>query len=199
MLELSDRSRWLVGAVASTAAVSLWLARRRQFSAAVQAPGEPLSTSFEAYLKQAPPEPVQYATTSFEAYLKQPPTAAAAAAAAAAPSSIADSLQAPPSAKPVTILFGTEYGFSKEVAERAGEALAAVDGGAAFWPQLLDMADLEGGLPSLASCQALLLVCSTQGDGVPPTEARPFCDWLASAAAPHLVTTHFSVCALGDK
>ena len=38
-----------------------------------------------------------------------------------------------------------------------------------------------------------------QGDGVPPTEARDFCDWLASAAAPRLPDTHFAVCALGDR
>ncbi len=38
-----------------------------------------------------------------------------------------------------------------------------------------------------------------QGDGVPPTEAREFCDWLGSSAAPRLGGLPFSVCALGDK
>ena len=33
---------------------------------------------------------------------------------------------------------------------------------------------------------------------MPPSEAREFCDWLASPAAPRLPRTHFSVCALGD-
>jgi sulfite reductase alpha subunit-like flavoprotein len=38
----------------------------------------------------------------------------------------------------------------------------------------------------------------SQGDGVPPSEAREFCDWLAGSSAPRLEQLHFSVCALGD-
>lgn len=37
-----------------------------------------------------------------------------------------------------------------------------------------------------------------QGDGVPPSEAREFCDWLGGASAPRLPGLAFSVCALGD-
>ena len=37
-----------------------------------------------------------------------------------------------------------------------------------------------------------------QGDGVPPSEAREFCDWLGSPHAPLLPHTSYSVCALGD-
>ena len=37
-----------------------------------------------------------------------------------------------------------------------------------------------------------------QGDGVPPSEARDFCDWLSGDAAPQLPGLGFSVCALGD-
>ena len=69
---------------------------------------------------------------------------------------------------------------------------------AACRPQLLDMAEHPEGLP-LGSHQALLVVASTQGDGVPPTEAHQFCDWLASPAAPQLAGVSFSVCALGDR
>lgn len=39
---------------------------------------------------------------------------------------------------------------------------------------------------------------SVQGDGVPPSEARGFCDWLESGEAPLLPGTSYSVCALGD-
>jgi sulfite reductase (NADPH) flavoprotein alpha-component len=65
------------------------------------------------------------------------------------------------------------------------------------------MADCPEGLP-LERHQALLIVCSTQGDGVPPGEARDFCDWLHSPAAAAggpgaLGALRYSVCALGDR
>ena len=37
-----------------------------------------------------------------------------------------------------------------------------------------------------------------QGDGVPPSEARDFCDWLAGDVSA-MTSTHFAVCALGDR
>lgn len=97
----------------------------------------------------------------------------------------------------VTILFGTEYGFSKEIAEKLRDAIWAQP---PLWPQLLDMADHPEGL-DLSKEQALLIVCSTQGDGVPPAEARGFCDWLDSSALQDgaLSEVSFSVCALGDR
>lgn len=39
----------------------------------------------------------------------------------------------------------------------------------------------------------------TQGDGVPPTEPRDFCEWLMAGKAGSLPHLHYSVCALGDK
>lgn len=60
------------------------------------------------------------------------------------------------------------------------------------------MADHPGGLPGLGNEQLLLVVCSTHGDGVPPSEARGFVDWL-HASAPRLEGLRFSVCALGDR
>lgn len=59
------------------------------------------------------------------------------------------------------------------------------------------MADHPEGY-DLAAEQAALLVCSTQGDGVPPTEAREFCDWLTGGKAGALPKLHYSVLALGD-
>lgn len=40
-------------------------------------------------------------------------------------------------------------------------------------PKLIDMGDYPSGY-DLASEQCLFVVCSTQGDGVPPAEARDF-------------------------
>jgi hypothetical protein len=37
-----------------------------------------------------------------------------------------------------------------------------------------------------------------QGDGVPPTEAREFCDWLTGGKAGQLPGLSYAVCALGD-
>ena len=38
-----------------------------------------------------------------------------------------------------------------------------------------------------------------KGDGVPPTEARDFCEWLFAGKAGKLDHLSYSVCALGDK
>ena len=160
MLDLSERRGQLaLAATAAGAAGTVWLCRRYAAAAASGGASAPAATSFDAYLKDrsvgAKPAQQQpkFAPTSFEAYLRQP---APAAAAGAAPGVAA----APPTAKPLTVLFGTEYGFSKEVAEKACEALKE----AGYWPQLLDMAELPHGLLGLADGrhQALLLVCSTQ-------------------------------------
>ena len=250
MLETGDRRMLALGSTAAIAsgATLLWLWRRRATAAAAAGSPPPIAaTSFDAYLRnrelgrQQPVEAAaapQFAASSFEAYLRQPaattaaavavhqPSGASASASAAAPAGAA---AAPSHARPITVLFGTEYGFSKEVAQRVcqrlrdaadtGSSTSGSGGGSGsgdccYWPQLLDMAELPQGLPGLGSSssgtsgqhQALLLVCSTLGDGVPPTEAREFCDWLAGPQAPRLgpaaegsAPVHFSVCALGDK
>jgi len=64
----------------------------------------------------------------------------------------------------------------------------------------------KGAVDGLADAHCLLSTtrppasprAACQGDGVPPSEARDFCDWLASPVAPRMERTHFSVCALGD-
>lgn len=38
-----------------------------------------------------------------------------------------------------------------------------------------------------------------QGDGVPPNEARDFCEWLFAGKAGSLGHLSYSVCALGDR
>lgn len=209
---LDPRERPLVALSAATAgtAALLWLTSWRRGSASAPAAA---ATGFDAYLRdasigqRAAAAAPAFAATSFDAYLRQPATAPAEAAANAVAATSSSAADVPADAIPVTVLFGTEYGFSKEVAEKACERLRGAappsgSDGASYWPRLLDMADLAAGLPGMAdgAHQALLLVCSTQGDGVPPTEAREFCDWLSSGAAPQLGgAVHYSVCALGDR
>jgi len=87
----------------------------------------------------------------------------------------------PPDRAPVLILYGTEYGFAREIAKKLADVMKkmADAGGTAAalpWPCVANMADATPGL--IAAQQAVLLICSTQGDGVPPTEARRFCEWV---------------------
>lgn len=41
-------------------------------------------------------------------------------------------------------------------------------------------------------------IARSQGDGVPPSEARDFCDWLTAGKAGDLTGLPYAVCALGD-
>ena len=98
----------------------------------------------------------------------------------------------------VLVLYGTEYGFAREIASKVAAALR----GRRIRALVKDMAEVPCGLPLAAgtdgAAQAALFICSTHGDGVPPPEARDFFDWLASDAAPTLARLPYSVCALGD-
>ncbi|KAG1673661.1 hypothetical protein FOA52_013326 [Chlamydomonas sp. UWO 241] len=100
-----------------------------------------------------------------------------------------------PSMARVLVLYGTEYGFSKEIAQTLAGKLKATK---AFWPAVVNMADHPEGY-DFSSEQAVLVACSTQGDGVPPYEAREFCDWLFAGGSGSLVHCAFSVLALGDR
>ncbi|KAK9905499.1 hypothetical protein WJX75_000993 [Coccomyxa subellipsoidea] len=157
------------------------------------------AANFSAFLKrpEQAQKPVRQAA-SFSSFLRKQPGQAepAAAAATESPTDAESIIEAGPGPeqKPVTVLYGTEYGFSKEIAEKL---LGKLKESGALWPRLLDMAEHPEGYP-LEAEQALLVVCSTQGDGVPPSEAREFCDWLAGPAAPKLAGLNFSICALGD-
>ena len=98
----------------------------------------------------------------------------------------------------VLVLFGTEYGFAREIAAKVATALRS----SRIRAVVKDMAEVPCGLPLAAgadgAAQAALFICSTHGDGVPPPEARDFFDWLASDAVPKLAHLPYSVCALGD-
>lgn len=185
----------------SGAALALWIVKSQRSK-----PKGYLPTDFESFLKTPTENPSyennkksmkQYPPTSFEAFLNDPEILERTKNSTTADTKEQPPSQfAPPNSKPVTVLFGTEFGFSREIAEKLCTQLT--DTGL-YWPQLLDMAHFPGGLP-LDECQALLVVCSTQGDGVPPTEARDFCTWLlGDTAPPSLSGKFFSVCALGDR
>jgi len=101
-----------------------------------------------------------------------------------------------PAARPLlslTVLFGSQTGnaerLAKRIAKEAGQRgfAATVHDLAAYPPE------------RLASEHRLLLVASTYGDGDPPDSAQTFWQALSREAAPRLVQTRFSVCALGDS
>ncbi|CAD7700288.1 unnamed protein product [Ostreobium quekettii] len=174
---------WTGLAIIAVAYVCMSRPRRRRTAAA--------SADFGSFLKQ---RPRSAAPTEFGAFLKDGGTVLG-------DPGVDDGEReemeeaAPEGAVRVAVLFGTEYGFSKEIAETLG---ARLKGTGAYWPAVADMADFPEGYP-LNSEQVVLVVCSTQGDGVPPPEARDFCDWLFGGGAGDLSGLHFSVCALGDS
>ena len=87
------------------------------------------ATSFHSFLKEVPH--VQRDPSSFGAFLKGPGQVVSAAQPSAA--SPATSEAGPEDTDhAITVLFGTEYGFSKEVAERAA---AAVKASGSYWYQ----------------------------------------------------------------
>jgi len=196
--EWRQPSEWTRSQIAIAAAVGLPVIYWTCFGSGRRKKRHAGPTGFDHFLKEAPAAPARHAT-DFGSFLKQKGGAADQRAAqllaeqqakAAGPPLTEDS-------KVVTILYGTEYGFSKEIAEKLRDSLREQP---PYWPRVVDMADHPEGL-DLAREQALLVVCSTQGDGVPPAEAREFCDWLASSAVPDeaLKGVNFSVCALGDR
>ena len=153
-------------------------------------------TSFDSFLKaRAEPDPADFAS-----FLRNGVGVGVGGANGAPPSSSSSPSAAPqkaeetipPDRAPVLVLYGTEYGFAREIAEKLAAAMKATGkkeeaapapapapasaDGALPWPCVVDMADATPSL--LGAQQAALLVCSTQGDGVPPTEARAFCEWV---------------------
>eukprot|EP01024_Parvocaulis_polyphysoides_P009904 TRINITY_DN1322_c0_g1_i1.p1 TRINITY_DN1322_c0_g1~~TRINITY_DN1322_c0_g1_i1.p1 ORF type:complete len:334 (-),score=60.01 TRINITY_DN1322_c0_g1_i1:9-971(-) len=100
----------------------------------------------------------------------------------------------------IPIFFGTEYGFSEEIACELERKLNSEEFGEIYQPVLCDMADYPNGF-NFKGEQVVLVICSTSGDGVPPAYARPFCEWLRDGAngGSGLKSTYFSVLALGDK
>ncbi|WIA38912.1 hypothetical protein OEZ86_005065 [Tetradesmus obliquus] len=150
-------------------------------------------TTFESFLREQPEQP---ASTDFASFLRNTTTSSSSAQPAGKQQQAASKPVEviPETAVPVLVLYGTEYGFAREIAEKLSQQLK--DSGR-FWPSLVNAAHHPEGY-DLAGQQAALLCFSTQGDGVPPTEAREFCEWLTAGKAGPLPGLPYSVCALGD-
>lgn len=99
-----------------------------------------------------------------------------------------------PSAQPapVTVLYGTQSGNSKKLAERLGERLAA-SGSAVRLVRLSDYAPRE-----LAKEKLVVLVVATYGDGDPADDSRAFYDFVMGKRAPKLPELRYAVLGLGD-
>jgi sulfite reductase (NADPH) flavoprotein alpha-component len=178
-----------------------------------------LETSFDSFLKvRVEPDPADFAS-----FLRDGGGGVNKGAAALKQQQQPPVEAIPPDRAPVLVLYGTEYGFAREIAEKLADAMKKMQQPPETattpatttlpWPCVVDMADATPSL--LGAQQAALLVCSTQGDGVPPTEARGFCEWVfggckadaaaaAAAAAASassssiLAPPRHSVLALGD-
>ena len=93
----------------------------------------------------------------------------------------------------LTILYGSQTGNARRIAERlAGAAEAA---------GLVVRVLRSGAYPQreLRQERLLVVVISTHGDGDPPDDARGFLDFLGSKRAPRLPELHYAVLALGDS
>ncbi len=93
----------------------------------------------------------------------------------------------------ITILYGSQTGNAKRIAERLSGQLSAQQ----IPQRLLSTADYP--TRELANERYLVVVVSTHGDGDPPDDARSFLEFINSRRAPTLAQLHYSVLALGDS
>jgi geranylgeranyl reductase family protein len=104
-----------------------------------------------------------------------------------------------PTARRIVVLYGSEYGFAREVAALVCDALAAtkvVGTDTPLSPRCVSMADCE--IVDWEETATCLLVCSTAGDGVPPVAAKPFFERLAEPDL-DLSGVRYAALALGDR
>ena len=92
-----------------------------------------------------------------------------------------------------TILYGSQTGHGRGIAERVADALR----GDGLGVELASMAVFK---PSqLKKIERLVLVVSTHGDGDPPDDALELYEYLSSERAPKLERLSYAVLALGDS
>jgi sulfite reductase (NADPH) flavoprotein alpha-component len=99
----------------------------------------------------------------------------------------------PEAAARLTIVYGSQTGNGKRIAERLGRAAEAAGIAARVY------SSVNYPLKDLPKERLLVVVVSTQGDGDPPDDARGFLEFLASRRAPRLEQLSYSVLALGDS
>jgi sulfite reductase (NADPH) flavoprotein alpha-component len=101
--------------------------------------------------------------------------------------------QADSSQKAPLILFGSQTGNAKGIANKLLSALAAVNISA----NVSDMASYKQA--SLKSEQTVIIITATYGEGEPPEGAELFHKWLMGKRAPDLKGLNFAVLGLGDS
>ncbi|MDP2274989.1 MAG: assimilatory sulfite reductase (NADPH) flavoprotein subunit [Archangium sp.] len=101
-------------------------------------------------------------------------------------------LEQPASGDRVTILYGSQTGNSRALAERLHQQLEA----AGVEARVLRTGEYP--VRELAKETLLYVVISTQGDGDPPDDAKSFVDFVVGKRAPQLPQLQFGVLGLGD-
>lgn len=96
-------------------------------------------------------------------------------------------------ARTLTILYGTETGNSRELANGLADAAR----GHGLAPQVFDMSDYKQ--RRLKDEQDVLIVVSTYGEGDPPQPAVDFFEFIEGRKAPRLESARFAVLSLGDS
>ncbi len=123
----------------------------------------------------------------------QPADVRALAGNPAAVSDLAPIQQSGKTTEKVTVLFGSQTGNSKKVANKVAARVREQG-----WE--VSVADLNDyPTKNLKEEKIVLLVVSTQGEGDPPVSAEEFHRWLMGPRAPKLDGVRFAVCGLGDK
>jgi sulfite reductase (NADPH) flavoprotein alpha-component len=99
----------------------------------------------------------------------------------------------PEAGPPATVLYGSQTGNSRRLAERLARSLEA----AGLQPSLVSAGDFP--VKKLADEKLLFVVVSTHGDGEPPDDARALFDFIGGRKAPQLPNLKYAVLALGDS
>ncbi|WP_423187817.1 assimilatory sulfite reductase (NADPH) flavoprotein subunit [Alishewanella sp. d11] len=92
----------------------------------------------------------------------------------------------------LTILFGSQTGNAKHVAQDIGDAASAKG----FTVKVQDLAEYKA--TNLKNERYLVIVTSTYGEGEPPENAISFYNYLFSKKAPQLPELRYAVLGLGD-